>query len=454
MKNLLNDVLEEDQSKYEPITPPQTPHENKSTSTEKKSKTIEKQQLEVNNQAIQTTSFQSFTLKKRTNIDSYRILMILTLTGIIVATIGIVVNVKVDVHNSNTIYEHRIANLLLENQLLRVKLEISELKSIPKQQISIIIDETYQEPSQKSLHESPQIHDETLFSPLVEEVEEEKPTIITKKVYSGEEDKIIEILDSRYLLPAYCYFTQEDDLFHDYNVQKCEIKKKKLAKKLRNLHKDKSTGLLNQFGLQDDTTDGSKMTKQQIPKYDIFDLLYQMDDDDSYEDELTLPTDVLIEPIVEQIQEIKQKRKPIDDNNKENVLNSKDKQRKNDKSTKKRKNTRADDDSIGDDVKDFENWKENIKKLPRLKNKKRSEYESSGSGEKKCKDDETKEKRNRRSDKSAKQRNEKPANEWLEKRGNSREEARKQKKEDKSNWILERGNEREINRINGETTPE
>ncbi|CAO1441689.1 unnamed protein product [Diamesa serratosioi] len=434
MKNLLNDVLEKDQLKYVPITPPQTPYENKSTTPEKEPKAIEKKLLKVNNQAIQTASS---SLTNPSSVDSFRIFMILTLAGILVATIGIIANVKVDVQTTNANYEHRITNLLLENQLLRVKLEILELQNIQKQQQTVPIEE-----------EPLKVVDETLFhSPIVEEVKEEKPIIVTKKVYSGEEDKIIEILDSRYLLPPYCYFTQEDDLFYDFNVKSCENKKKKLAKKLRNLHKDKSTGLLHQFGLQDETADKSKRTVQQMPKFDIFDLIGQMDDDDSSDDEPTESTDALIEPIVEEVQEIKRKCKPCDDNNKEN----KDKQRKNDKSPKKCKNERKQESRGLKAIRDFENWKDDTKKLPRLKNKKKAEYESSGSGDKKLKDED---KWNRRSDKTTKQRNEKADNEWLENRGNSREEARKQKKEDKSNWILERGNEREINRINGETTAE
>ena len=458
MKNLLNDVLEEDQPKYEPMTPPQTPYENKSTtpekiqkstssekvqkstssekikksnssekkltssekkfnSLEKKTKLIEKQLLQVNNQGIQTALKKPFSFRNPSRADSFRICMFFTLSGILVATFGLVHNVKNDSHTASTNYEHRITNLLLENQLLRVKLEIMELQ---KQQQSI----PNEEPTMSI------IVDETLFSPIVEEAEvieevEEKPTIITKQVYSGDEDKIIDILDSRFLLPAYCYNTDKDDLFHDYNINNCQRKKKKLAKKLRFLHKDKSTTLMEQFGLQDATEDKSKIREMKpLPKFDIFDLLNHMnkDDDDDLDDE---STDTLVQPIVEDVQEIKYKRKPSYDNNKENVQNFKDKQRKNDKLIRKRKNERP-DDNIGD-VKDFEDWKEKSKKLPRLKNKKKGEFESSGSGEKKSKDVDFKDKCNRKTDKSNKQRDEK-VGEWSEKRGSAREETRKQKK--------------------------
>ncbi|CAO1442211.1 unnamed protein product [Diamesa tonsa] len=452
MKNLLNDVLEEEQPKYEPITPPQTPYERKSTSpekikkstssekkqtssekkltsAEKKIKIIEKQLLKVNNQGIQTALKKPpFSFRNPSRADSFRICMVFTLTGILVATFGLVHNVKVDSHTASTNYEHRITNLLLENQLLRVKLEIMELQNKQKQQQSIHIEE----PTMSI------IVDEALFSPIAEEADaiEEKPTIVTKQVYSGDEDKIIDILDSRFLLPAYCYNTDEDDLFHDYNVHNCQRKKKKLANKLRFLHKDKSTTLMEQFGLQDGTEDKSKIREMKpLPKFDIFDLLNHMnkDEDDELDDE---PTDTLVQPIVEKVQEIKYKQ-PSFDNQKENVQNFKDKQQKNDKPLRKRKIARP-DDNIGD-VKDFEEWKEKSKKLPRLKNKKKGEFESSGSGEKKSKDADYK--CNRKTDKATK-RDEK-VGEWSEKRGSARDEARKQKKENKSNWVLERGNERE-----------
>lgn len=54
----------------------------------------------------------------------------------------------------------------------------------------------------------------------------------TKKVWVGNEiEETVEIIDKKQSLPDYCYFTEEDDLFFEYNAEKCEKKKRKLEAK-------------------------------------------------------------------------------------------------------------------------------------------------------------------------------------------------------------------------------
>lgn len=71
------------------------------------------------------------------------------------------------------------------------------------------------------------------FAKKVNTVEKRKPPR-TKTVWFGNEveDKV-EILDKKRsaTLPDYCYFTDENDLFYEYNVEHCEAKRRKLEGK-------------------------------------------------------------------------------------------------------------------------------------------------------------------------------------------------------------------------------
>lgn len=54
---------------------------------------------------------------------------------------------------------------------------------------------------------------------------------LTKSVWLGSESEHkVEILDKKHELPDYCYFTEEDDLFFEYNRELCEKKRQKLEK--------------------------------------------------------------------------------------------------------------------------------------------------------------------------------------------------------------------------------
>lgn len=69
----------------------------------------------------------------------------------------------------------------------------------------------------------------------------------TKTVWLGNEveDKV-QILDKKdSSLPDYCYFTDEDDLFYDYNVEICEFKRRKLEAKIKKESKGKRDDDMN-----------------------------------------------------------------------------------------------------------------------------------------------------------------------------------------------------------------
>lgn len=64
--------------------------------------------------------------------------------------------------------------------------------------------------------------------------EEPREPPLTKAVWLGSDiTHKVEILDKKYELPDYCYQTQGDDLFYEYNQEVCEQKRRKLEKTKR-----------------------------------------------------------------------------------------------------------------------------------------------------------------------------------------------------------------------------
>lgn len=71
-----------------------------------------------------------------------------------------------------------------------------------------------------------------------EEVEERRNPPKTKRVWLGNEvEDMVQILDKN-SLPDYCYFTDENDLFYEYNTEICEGKRRKLEAKKSRDNKD------------------------------------------------------------------------------------------------------------------------------------------------------------------------------------------------------------------------
>lgn len=99
----------------------------------------------------------------------------------------------------------RVAQLELENQLLKEALDQMQLR--------------FKETSDLPIAED-------LVIPVPPDTIKPK----TRTVWVGDEEKRVEILDKRQGgLPSYCYFTESDDLFYEYNAELCEQKKRKLA---------------------------------------------------------------------------------------------------------------------------------------------------------------------------------------------------------------------------------
>lgn len=120
--------------------------------------------------------------------------------------------------------EQRLLRLEQANQLLKGELEKLQESFKPAQEATRV-DEQAAEPSNgESFYPA-----EPLSDP------------VTKTVWMGnEEEEMVQILDKRHnSLPDYCYFTDEDDLFFDYNREICEQKKRKLELKNKKGEKKK-----------------------------------------------------------------------------------------------------------------------------------------------------------------------------------------------------------------------
>lgn len=116
----------------------------------------------------------------------------------------------------------RVETLEQENQILKTTLD-ELVKSIRSTEHFAIADEI--------------IYPATVSA---DDTEERRKPPKTKSVWLGNEveDKV-KILDKKQQgsLPDYCYFTDENDLFYEYNTEICESKRRKLEAK--NLHEKK-----------------------------------------------------------------------------------------------------------------------------------------------------------------------------------------------------------------------
>jgi hypothetical protein len=280
--------------------------------------------------------------------------------------------------------DQRLQRLEEENQMLKTALEQLEKLNQPQDEL---ID----------MSEIDAIVDDAIFSPLYEEEPRKPPP--TKTVWLGSEtEHKVEILDRKHELPDFCFHTEEDDLFFEYNQELCEQKRRKLDKTAKEAKKKK------------------KLQKQPAWDEASYDK-YIEDTLKSLNDEIQEIKRVRNEPGEETSAEKAENPKKFKENSKkpqENRRNSPENQRK--PSEKPRKSTET-----------FE-YPKNIPEKPR------KSYDQPEQPEGKAK---------RRKPKR-KDRN------WIEDRMNGREEARKthqKAKENEENWYLNRKNERELDRL-------
>lgn len=212
----------------------------------------------------------------------------------------------------------------------------------------------------------------------------------------GEKEDVVKILDKKYnSLPDYCYFTDESDLFYEYNKENCERKKRKLENRVKKFHKKNVENV---------------------------DDIYKVPQDTYYDYYISKTTEQLLEKLNDEIQEIKSSRisYSITDNDDDKPYNP------------------------NDELIIATKTKVKGKKLKKLeeKSKKRN---FNGYDQEINSQDESKKKKKKLKRQQA---HEGSAFEWNDKRTAAREEARKQNIENgEENWFIKRKNDREIYRL-------
>lgn len=336
--------------------------------------------------------------------SSHGAVLLIVMSLIIAILYTNISSLKKEFATTASIYEQRIARLEEENQVL--KTQLNELIRQLKKSEQTINDEILM-----PLLAAKVDNEKLLESRFVEE-EQPRQKPITKDVWmGGEKEDVIKILDKKYnSLPDYCYFTDESDLFYEYNKQNCERKKRKLERRVK------------------------KFRQKNDQKADTVDEIYSTPQDPSYDDFVHQTTSELLKSLNDEIQEIKSSRvsTSITDNDVDMPFNPNDaiieKQFKKLVDKKKKK---SNDENVVD---------AKVKKLQKRNFNVYDQQENVNQNQ-----DESKKKRK----KLQKQRAvEESPDDWNDRRTAAREEARKKNiNEDEENWFIKRNNEREIHRL-------
>ncbi|XP_070507677.1 uncharacterized protein DDB_G0283697-like [Chironomus tepperi] len=384
------------------LTPPSTPFE----ITEKE------QELQIN--ALEKYQEKSDTSETdKCHKSSHGVLLLIGMSLIIAILYTNVTSLKHELVKTVSVYEQRILRLEAENQVLRTRL-----------------DELMTKFEESNAYTSKEVTDEPLPIPRkIQDYPSEQETTrrppITKDVWlGGEKDDVVKVLDKKYnSLPDYCYFTDEDDLFYEYNLENCERKRQKMEERIKKLHEKQ---------------DKHEESNDDMIKRMNSDNIYKSNDI-KYDDFLSKTADEILKSFDDEIQEIKSNRFT----------------------------TTADvDDNLNTNTKDKDNKRKpvdgpNLDKKRKQQDKKRKTQESNeGSGgkqDRKSKDtkkrgknqeqnfDADKSKNQQKRPKLTKQK-EASGDDWNERRSSGREDAR-MKKENEENWYLKRKNDREIHRL-------
>jgi hypothetical protein len=158
---------------------------------------------------------------------------------------------------------------------LRCEIQANELRISVMEAQNNLFKEAFDK-LEKSFHRETIVQDEPTTS-VEDEIQRVPP--LTKTVWLGNEreDKV-EILDKK--LPDYCFFTDEDDLFYEHNMEVCKRKKRKLALKSK------------------------KKSKEPMTRPDLDELVENYDKEKSYDDYIS----EMLKSLNDEIQEIKSKR--------------------------------------------------------------------------------------------------------------------------------------------------
>jgi len=370
------------------LTPPNTPNE----------------ELEIN--ALEKYEEKAETAK--CHKSSHSVLLLIGMSLIIAVLYTNVTSLKNELAKTVSVYEHRILRLEEENQVLRTRLDELMRKFEQSNTVEPL-------PIPQKLQDYPMDHETTRRPP------------VTKDVWlGGEKEEVVKVLDKKYnSLPDYCYFTDEDDLFYEYNLENCEKKKQKMEERLKKLY---------------DKQDKHEESIDNMIKKFNSDNIYKSNDD-GYNEFLTKTADEILKSFDDEIQEIKSSRLTTIADNDENL---------NKKTTKENRQK-------ADDVTNLDKKRKPKHADPVNRDKQPDNYEGSGKQDKKVKDSKKRgrnQENNSEADKSKNQQKrpklvrqkEASGDDWIERRTSGRQDAR-MKKENDENWYLKRKADREIHRL-------
>lgn len=390
-------IEEEEEESLDLLTPPVTPNPNNfdDNNCEEEQKVIKYDTNKVSKE-LEVHQENAGSFKETQQSNSHGVVLLIVMSLIIAVLYTNISSLKKDFATTTSIYEQRIARLEEENQLLKSQLSelIRQLKVSEPVRVVRNIEKL-----------EPRIVDEKIV-----EQEAKLPKPITKDVWmGGEKEDVIKILDKKYnSLPDYCYFTDESDLFYEYNKENCERKKRKLERRVK------------------------KFREKNDQKAESVDEIYNSQQEDpSYDDFMQQTTEELLKSLNDEIQEIKSSRvsTSISDNDDEDKPYSSNDDAIIERQTKKfnDKKAKKNDEKM---VKKLQKRNFNIYDQPENVNQPQ---------------DEVKKKRR----KLQKQRAvEESSDDWIDRRTVAREEARKKNIDvDEENWFIKRNNEREIHRL-------
>ncbi|CAG9808846.1 unnamed protein product [Chironomus riparius] len=383
------------------LTPPSTPYEI----------TEEEQELPFN-------ALEKYEVKEETpdtatcHKNSHGVLLLIGMSLIIAVLYTNVTSLKNELAKTVSVYEQRILRLEEENQVLRTRLDELMTKLEQSSPYTTIVDAL---PVSRIIQDY-QTEQETTRRPPV-----------TKDVWlGGEREEVVKVLDKKYnSLPDYCYFTDEDDLFYEYNLENCEKKKQKMEERLKKLHDKQDKSI-------DDIV--KRMSSDIYKSNDIM-----------YNDFISKTTDEILKSFDDEIQEIKSSRltttADVDDNLSTKTKENKQKPFDGSNLDKKRKPQQPKNE-------------ESVNPTKKRKAQHPNNYEGSGKQDKKTKKRVKNQENNVDADKAKNQQKrqkltrQKAVNEddWIERRSSGREDAR-MKQESDENWYLKRKNDREIHRL-------
>lgn len=151
------------------------------------------------------------------------------------ATVGIAIAVFGVLFAIAASHKKAISQVNLKVEILNSKIRILEQENQLLKSALVELETRFQGDSKLSIEGITPVNvEKNMFLPrLVDDDKEIRKKPKTKKVWVGNEiEDRVEILDKKHnSLPDYCYFTDENDLFYDYNVEVCENKRRKLEGK-------------------------------------------------------------------------------------------------------------------------------------------------------------------------------------------------------------------------------